>query len=184
MSGKYYYVDFSELKIYECILGENSTGDFYIEYYSEDNEEVRIKVNFNKNNLFKNLNEAKGRLKYLKELYIGNFDYRPFIRDDMLIKHYQELMYIQNEIHKRLAGYENFNGIDFCAVGVLGIQIRGHHKKVDGYSYGQHITIKYDFSNVEQCIDEFVEMWKESDTPEKVESMIRFIEQGEKWGWD
>ena len=52
-------------------------------------------------------------------------------------------MYIESQINKCLCGFENFQGIDFCNVGAGGIQIRGHHKQIKGFTYGSQPTIKY-----------------------------------------
>lgn len=112
------------------------------------------------------------------------FKHKPYLRDDILSEHKEKLIHIEQEITKQLTDYENFDGIDFCDVNAGGIQIRGHHKQINGYTYGKQPTIKYDFSNYLECIDEFVQMWKEYDTPNKVRDEQWFIEQGEKYGWD
>lgn len=53
-----------------------------------------------------------------------------------------------------------------------------------GYTYGGQPTIKYDFSNYQQCIEEFVDMWKEIDKPESVDGFNDFTDFGDKYGWD
>lgn len=83
-----------------------------------------------------------------------------------------------------LDGFENFDGIDFCDVGAGGIQIRGHHKRVKGYCFGEQVTIKYDFSNSIEAVDEFITMWKAHDNDEALHDYLEFIAFGEKFGWD
>lgn len=99
-------------------------------------------------------------------------------------KHEKELNEINKQISERLKDYPNFEGIDFNDLGIRGIKIRGFHKQIKGYSYGGQPTIKYDFSNWKECIDQFVTMWKNIDTPEKVVVAKRFFADGEKYGWD
>lgn len=113
-----------------------------------------------------------------------SFQRKPYLRDNILEEHYDKLMYIETKINEKLADFENFDGIDFCDVRAGGIQIRGFHKEIKGYTYGDQITIKYDFSNYEKVVDEFVNMWKNQDTPEKVKDYKDFIAAGERWGWD
>ena len=112
------------------------------------------------------------------------FQRKPYVKKYTLDKYKDKMLYIQNEINKRLIDYKDFDGIDFCDVCAGGIQIRGHHKKIIGYIYGNQPTIKYDFSNVEEVICEFVEMWKRQDNPKDVESYLNFLRVGEDYGWD
>lgn len=114
----------------------------------------------------------------------NNFQRKPYMKDKMLEENYDKLIYIESEINKQLANFEGFDGIDFCDVSAGGIQIRGHHKEVKGYTYGDQITLKYDLSNSEEAIELFVEMWKEQDTPKNLKEYKDFIAAGERWGWD
>lgn len=88
------------------------------------------------------------------------------------------------EINTALKDYPNFDGVDFCDVGANGIQIRGHHKQVKRYTYGNQLTIKEDLSNIIEVTEEFIDMWKQLDIPEKVQKFIDFLEMGKKYGWD
>ena len=88
------------------------------------------------------------------------------------------------KINKALSDYPNFDGIDFCDVGANGIQIRGHHKQIEKYTYGNQPTIKYDFSNIESATQEFIEDWEKIDNPENIKGFKKFIADGERWGWD
>lgn len=176
----HYYVEDYGNKIRECTL----TNDGWIRYIKENGELYNWKSSYYKKNLFDNEKDAVLRKNYLQMLYYKLFKYRPFMAEKVLVQHLDKLLFIQSEITKQLQDYPNFDGIDFTDVGVRGIQIRGHHKEIKGYTYGDQIIIKHDFSNYINCIQEFVEMWKEQDVPEKVKEYQRFIAAGERWGWD
>lgn len=109
---------------------------------------------------------------------------KPYVKQQTLIEHKDDLLKIEKQINDGLKDYPNFLGIDFCDVSAGGIQIRGHHKAIKGYSYGSQPTIKYDFSNKDEVAQDFIEMWKSEDTPSKVRHFQNFIEMGEKYGWD
>ena len=115
---------------------------------------------------------------------INEFQRKPYVRQDTLNKYKDTMLYIQNKISDFLYDHENFDGIDFCDVSANGIQIRGHHKEIGGYTYGAQITIKYDFSNIEEVADEFVEHWKQLDNPSDVARYKSFLADGERYGWD
>lgn len=93
-------------------------------------------------------------------------------------------MRVANSIKDMLVDFPNYIGCDFCDVNANGIQIRGHHKEIGGYTYGEQITIKYDFSNIEEVADEFVERWKQLDNPSDVARYKSFLADGERYGWD
>ncbi len=112
------------------------------------------------------------------------FRHNPYIKQSTKDNHLQDLAYIEDKIDEKLKDYPNFNGIDFCDVSVGGINIRGHHKEIKGYTFGEQPKIKYDFSNMEECIVNFVEMWKEYDDEKYVKWYKGFLEDGDKWGWD
>ena len=135
-------------------------------------------------NLFETYEEAREEAKRRNYLYFECFRYKPYLKLEMLEEHLKDFMYIESQLDKCLCGFENFQGIDFCNVGAGGIQIRGHHKQISGYTYGSQPTIKYDFSNVEEVICEFIDMWRRNDTEEEIIKEKRFIYYGEKYGWD
>ena len=138
---------------------------------------------FHANNLFDNKADAIARQSYLKDLY-NSFKRTPYVTSNKIENNLTELLTIEYEITKQLATHSYFDGIDFCDVGAGGIQIRGHHKKVHGYVFSSQITIKYDFSNWEECIEKFVDEWKSSDTEQKVKEYKNFLDAGDLWGWD
>lgn len=135
-------------------------------------------------NLSETYEEAREEAKRRNYLYFECFRYKPYLKLEMLEEHLKDFMYIESQINKCLSAFENFQGIDFCNVGANGIQIRGHHKQIKGYTYGSQPTIKYDFSNIEESICEFIDMWRRNDTEEEIIKEKRFIYYGEKYGWD
>ena len=52
------------------------------------------------------------------------------------------------------------------------------------YTVGDQPTIKYDFSNIEEVILEFIDMWRKNDRPDSVRKYQEFLSWGEKYGWD
>ncbi len=135
-------------------------------------------------NVFDIYEVAKAECKRRISLYNDGFYKVPFVRLETLEKYKNKMLYIENTINKYLAGFENFEGIDFCDVSAGGIQIRGHCKPIKGYTYGNQPTIKYDFSNVEDVIWEFIKMWGIIDNPESIRKEQSFIREGEKYGWN
>jgi hypothetical protein len=129
--------------------------------------------------------EATRIANEISEFSSKHFYRKPYMKTDMLYKHKEDLAEIEREINNALKKeYPGFQGIDFCDVNAGGIQIRGHHKEIDGYSYGHQPTIKYDFSNKDEVAKEFIESWKAADNEKDIESQKNFISFGEKYGWD
>lgn len=133
--------------------------------------------------LFLTQDAAQFEAKYRNDLY-KNFDKPPYVAQDILRNHKRDLINIQKAINNGLKDYPNFDGIDFTDVSAGGIQIRGHHKQIAGYSYGDQINIKYDFSNKDAVVTEFVEMWKNNDNKQDVANYQSFLRQGERYGWN
>jgi len=177
----FWYVDTQRYILKPCML-----SDAYgmIRFIEKDGKLSSWSQSFKEENLFEDETNAQRRLDYLKKLYFETFKYTPFLADNIITKYLQELLHIEKTITEGLKNYPNFTGIDFCDVSAGGIQIRGHHNQINGYTYGDQPTIKYDFSNIEECIQEFIEMWKERDMPEEVCEFKKFIRDGEKYGWD
>ena len=175
-----------DIKRYIPRKDKQDFGKGYLEVIEVD-ENLHVKKEYSK---FKNLDDlyiSFIEAKEIKRKYnnmISKFDSQPFMNIKMIEEHFEELMFIQNDIHKKLKGYENFLGIDFCNVSAGGIQIRGHHKNITGYTYGEQPTIKYDFSNIKEAISEFVNMWFEYDCDEYISREKDIIAFGEKYGWD
>jgi hypothetical protein len=113
-----------------------------------------------------------------------SFKHPPYLKESILIPNYELLKNIEKTIIDELKDYPNFSGIDFTDVGARGIQIRGHHKDIKGYCYGDQITLNYDFTNWEECIKNFIGMWKSVDNEDYLKYQQEFIKAGEKYGWD
>ena len=113
------------------------------------------------------------------------FDFKPFLHGDDWA-HEEELLEIQAKLHEQLKDFPNFLGVDFCDVSAGGIQIRGHHKQIQKYTYPitNQTTLLYDLSNKDEAIDEFVEYWKLYDNPKDISDTKDFILAGERYGWD
>lgn len=115
---------------------------------------------------------------------ISAFRYRPHLTNECIEKHFKELKETEYLIDKLLGSFENYDGIDFCDVHANGIQVRIHHKKIKGYTYGAQVTIKYDFSNLSEIPYLVARAFIESDKEDLIADELHFIEQGEKFGWD
>lgn len=179
----FWYVDTNKYVLKKCVLSDGSLTEM-IRFIKEDGSLENYSTSFSKDNLFADETKAQERLDHLNDLYKNTFKFEPYLKENTIEKYKKELIYIEKIITEKLKDFPNFEGIDFCDVGAYGIQIRGHHKQIKGYTYGEQITIKYDFSNYMDCINEFVDMWKKEDTPENVRGELRFIAYGEKYGWD
>lgn len=120
-------------------------------------------------------------MSYIK---IDGMNSTSYLHEDVYKEHMNDFIYINKQITNRLKDYPNFNGIDFCDVHAGGIQIRGRHKKFPTHTFGDQITIQYDFSNIEQAINDFAEMWKYFDEPDYIKEYKQFLTDGEKYGWN
>lgn len=178
----FWFVDTNKYTIYPCKLNRDSYQT--ITFIKDDGSMCNWSIYTKEDYLFDNKSDAEAKLNYIKKIYLETFKHVPFLSLNILEEHLDELIYIENKINEALKSYENFEGIDFCDVHAGGIQIRGHHKQIKGYTYGDQPTLNYDFSNIEECIQEFINMWKYYDTPEKVKNELDFIADGEKYGWD
>lgn len=171
--------EIKEVEVYNLYTEEDDTpqitykGEGIYGGYVHTNEEL----------LYDTYEEAKAEYDKYKELS-NQYDNKYFLNINTVKEHTEDLIKIQEGIKEGLKGYENFNGIDFCDVSAGGIQIRGFHKEIEGYSYGKQITINYDFSNKNEVVNLFIDMWKEYDKGDKVRREKSFIADGEKYGWD
>lgn len=134
--------------------------------------------------LFDCWENAHSQYRHLDKLYNKGFWKKPYVNHKILEKFKGEMVRIEKLINEELKDYPNFLGIDFCDVGAYGIQINGHHKDIKNSVFGTQPTIKYDFTNKNDVIKEFVEMWKRQDTPEEIMKYKSFINYGEEYGWD
>lgn len=151
-----------------CMLSDYEWDiDFPFVRFLNDKDNIKLGLSVSTGarwkNMYDNFEQAKAEARSRNYIYFECFRHEPYLKLDILQEHLKELMYIEEEINKCLVGFENFQGIDFCDVSAGGIQIRGHHKQIKGYTYGSQPTIKYDFSNVEEVISEFIDMWRKAD---------------------
>lgn len=79
-----------------------------------------------------------------------------FLSKETLEEHREKFLEVADKIKNMLVDYPGYIGCDFCDVSANGIQIRGHHKEIGGYTYGSQVTINYDMSNIDTVADEFV----------------------------
>lgn len=133
--------------------------------------------------LFETEEEAQETATLYNET-IKCFDHVPFIDIKKLVANREALINIQNRINEKLKIYPNFDSIDFCDVGANGIQIRLHHKQINGYTLSEQATLKYDLSNVEEVIDESIENFIKFDTKDNIRGYKEFLAEGDKYGWD
>lgn len=173
---------------YPCILNKSVEWDLEKPYIHKLGEDFKIDNYISLTEwkwLYDGWEEAKKACDHFNRLYTKGFYKTPYVTLDTLEHHKGELIRIEKSINKQLKDrFPNFLGVDFSDVHAHGIQVRGYHKEIEGYTYGEQPTIKYDFSNVVEIINEFVKMWEQSDTPERVKSFKRFIEDGKRYGWD
>ena len=64
------------------------------------------------------------------------------------------------------------------------ILIRASHKKVPHYYYGPYINIDPNLEGLDEAVSQFIESWIKDDNETSVNSFLRFIADGEKYGWD
>lgn len=145
------------------------------------NEDMDVWLGYDR--IFENESEAEQFIETVKHIR-SQFRHDPYVSNTMLLKHFEDFKDIENKIEDGLKDYPNFDGIDFCDVSANGIQVRIHHKAIKGYTYGSQFTIKYDFSNKDEIPNLVINNFKNIDNEEDIESQKRFIDSGEKYGWD
>lgn len=133
--------------------------------------------------LYLSLEDAINEQARYNKMY-ESFKRTPYLPPKMINEHFDDFMYIQDLIYKLLSGFENFNGIDFCDVHANGIQVRIHHKKIKGYTYGKQHTIMYDFSNKTEIPWLVAKEFVETDNEKAIKRAQDFIKDGEMYGWD
>jgi len=184
----YYVQQFENYKysLKPCMLSEKSHIDFpFVRFFNEGMKlDTSCSQGADWKRLFDSFEDAEKEVKRLNSLYFEGFYEKPYLRIETLENHKEDLLKIERDINKLLKGFDNFQGVDFCDVSANGIQIRGHHKQIKNYVYGQQPTIKYDFSNQDDIAIEFVRMWQKFDREDEIRRKLSFIADGEKYGWD
>jgi len=151
----YYVQDFDNYKysFKPCMLSECSSINFpFVRFFNDKMKlDTSCSQGANWKRLFDNFEEAEEEAKKINSLYFDGFQSKPFLKIEILEEHKEELLKIEKDINKLLQGFENFEGIHFCDVSAGGIQIMS--------KYSIQPTIKYDFSNKDDIVIDFVSMW-------------------------
>lgn len=109
------------------------------------------------------------------------FDHVPYL-SKVYENKYPELVRAQNIVNERLKDHENYGGVRFSDVSASGIQMTPVNNKTP-ISLAS-ATIRYDFSNVDEAIDEAVRDFIKADNEKEIKYANRFYEDGMKYGWD
>lgn len=105
-----------------------------------------------------------------------------YLSEETYTKDLSILEAIKTKIENALNG-SNLAYVDFTDVSAGGIQVRGFHKEIAGYSYMSE-TLLYDYSNKDSIVDKFVDAWRSLDNKEHLSGYKSFLADGEKYGWD
>lgn len=183
----FYYVSLSRgAKSYvkPCVLTKSSTIDFpFVREFKDDWSLDDFSHGASWDNLYINYDEAKKISKEANKRLFA-FRYEPYLSHECIKEHFEELRDTEEIIDKLLSGFKNYNGIDFCDVSAGGIQIRLHHKEIKGYTHGNQITIKYDFTNIDDVPWLVAKEFVKNDTPALISKEKAFIREGEKYDWN
>lgn len=169
-----------------CVLSESSIRAFpFVRFFDDKmNLDMSYSQGANWKRLFDIFEDAEKEVRRLNGLYFDGFRYKPYMKISELEQHKQELVNVEKLIDKMLSNFDNYEGIDFCNVGANGTQIRLHNREIDGYTHGRQITIKKDYSNIDDVAIQVVNAWLESDIPSRIYDEKRMIASCEKYGWD
>ena len=110
------------------------------------------------------------------------FDNLPFLNDDYQ-NQYFKLVLAQEKVKSRLKDRPNFAGVMFSDVSAGGIQIKASNKQVPYISMSD-ATIKYDFSNIDEAVDDVVNQFLSTDNEENIKSANDFFKTSMEYGWD
>lgn len=169
----YYYVDFEGGRIDKCTVEGDEIK--VLQLYKEDAMLVSIKWVYDDRDLRETRKEALERFSYLNELYNEGFHNKPYITEDILAGIKAELIKVQEQITEKLMYYGNFQGVTFVDNGYGDIQIQGKHREIKGYTYTSNKPIKYDFSNIDESVEEFIRMWASVDKPSYTKKIQEFL---------
>ena len=115
----------------------------------------------------------------MKDTYKLNNGTTVYVTPETFETHAVEFEAISDYLFKHC---RNLHSLDFSDVSAGGIQVGGVHEYNPGYIM-MHRTIKYDWSNINEVIRDFVKSWNEF-MEEDVAAFKRFTDDGEKYGWD
>lgn len=150
--------------------------------FANGKEMIRIK-NYNKEfkEHVKEVQILRPEHGLIKDYKNYGFDYTPYLSRTYEDK-YLELVRAQNIVNERLKDYEDYGGVRFSDVSAGGIQMTPVNNKTP-ISLAS-ATIKYDFSNVDEAIDEAVRDFIKTDNEKEIKYANSFYEDGMKYGWD
>ena len=86
---------------------------------------------------------------------------------------------IRSRILDGIGNDDKLASVDFCDVSAGYIQVHAVHVDEKGYAHF-HLPLKYDLSNADQLVSDFVATWKK----QREVSYSTFYREGERWGWD
>lgn len=167
-----YYANVDTLELQECVVKDELYVQFLRVDGTVDQEEYPCRLW----DVFESKEEAEQRLAEFKKAYVHTFKRRPDVPIEIIHAYESKLRNIEAEIEEALSGYENFDGIDFCWLGwERGIQIRGYHKQIEGFPYGNKVVVNRTCSNAYEGVRKFIAMWKKVDKPSKIASKKRLL---------
>ena len=170
------------VNIKKCVLqniGKHKSGKVMVEICEDRPYDRSVDID----HLYINYEDAEAQKNNLIDK-LHQFSHLPYIDEETLVAHFEELKSIENRIDTALNDHSNYGGIDFSDVGAGGIQIRVHNSLIKNYIFGNQSTLKYDFSNIDDVVKSTVEDFLEKDNPQYIKKYLDFIAMGEKYGWD
>lgn len=112
-------------------------------------------------------------------------DVNCFMQEDDAFKHQMDIQKIKEKFNVELKDHPNYAGFDLCDVSAGGIQIRMFNNGIiKGYSYGNQKTILYDWSNLDEAINDSIQDFILCDNEKDIKFFNNFIMDGLKYGWD
>lgn len=132
------------------------------------------------------MNDVKVEVYKQKDKNVHNykyygFDKMPYI-DDRYKDQWFKLVLAQERVKDALRNYSDFGYVTFADVNAGGIQMMVANKKC--HLCMAESLIKYDFSNLDEAIDEAIKMFEDSDNIESVKKTNDFYTNCMKYGWD
>lgn len=160
-------------------------GDYFANKNDAKSAAEENKINIEKEQ--KEKSEQKEKIKKLK----SEFD-SVNVSEDTLIKKNKELKHIENSIKENFkndARGNKLHKLNFQETSEGKLRIEGQHVDCKGYLFSGGCEID-DFKNakpedINKAINEFSEKWSEAANDQKqVKRFQKFIEDGNKYGWD
>lgn len=115
----------------------------------------------------------------MKESYKLSNGTTVYVTPETYAEHANEFEALSDYLLRHCRG---LHSLDISDVSAGGIQIGGTHNANPGYII-LHKTVKYDFSNIDKAVKEFMSDWN-SFADNEIAAFKKFTEDGEKYGWD